>query len=423
MGFVRKTPAGSWRACWRDATGRQPSKTFKTKREATAFLAEVESTVNRGTYVDPHAGRRVPFDAYARRWLESRNHELATTARDASIMRTHLLPHWGSTPLARIDHSAVQHWVTDLGQRLAPASVAQCHRLMSGVLKAAVRDRLIAVNPCDGVRLPRQRRQAGADRLISREDFAERLLAAVPPRYRALVGLAGGTGLRWGECIGLRWDSVDLTASQVRVQRVAVEVAGHVTTKPYPKSRAGRRTVPLPPFVVELLKAHRETYGTGAAGEVFTNEAGGPIRRTLFRSRIWRPALVRAGLLGTVKEEGRRAFTAVWTDDDGTEHRETFTTHAQAVRHVARNAGGAPRFHDLRHSYATWLITAGVAINDVQRVMGHEQATTTLSIYTHVMGGVDDRVLGALAAFSLPPEPPETPEAPESDDSGASDQA
>jgi integrase len=303
MGYVRKTPAGTWRACWRDASGRQPSKTFATKREATAYLAEVESSHARGTYVDPTAGR-LRFGNYAQTWLAGRTYERTTTARDASIMRTHLIPRWGATPLGRIDHSAVQQWVSELSVSLAPATVAQCHRLLSAVLRSAVRDRLVLANPCEGIRLPRQQRTADHGVTIARNAFLELLLPAVPDRWRALVALAGGAGLRWGECVGLRWEAVDLDRGLVYVTRVAVEVAGHVTDKPFPKSKAGRRVVPLPPFVVELLREHRARYEPGPAGQVFSNEAGGPPRRTLFRSRVWRPALVRAGLLGSVRQSG-----------------------------------------------------------------------------------------------------------------------
>lgn len=114
MGFVRKTPAGRHRACWRDPAGHQRSKTFKTKREANAFLAEVESALNRGTYVAPGAGR-LRFAEYATQWLAARNDEKATVARDASIMRNHVLPRWGAVPLSKIEHLAVQEWVTSLG--------------------------------------------------------------------------------------------------------------------------------------------------------------------------------------------------------------------------------------------------------------------------------------------------------------------
>jgi integrase len=167
-----------------------------------------------------------------------------------------------------------------------------------------VRDGLIPANPCEGIRLPRQQRTADHGVTIGRDAFLGLLLPAVPDRWRALVALAGGAGLRWGECVGLRWEAADLDRGLVYVTRVAVEVAGHVTDKPFPKSKASRRVVPLPPFVVELLRQHRARYLPGPAGQVFSNEAGGPPRRTLFRSRVWRPALVRAGLLGTVRQSG-----------------------------------------------------------------------------------------------------------------------
>jgi integrase len=183
--------------------------------------------------------------------------------------------------LAAIDHSSVQKWVTGLSSRLSPATVSECHRLFGAVLKSAIHDRLITANPAKDVRLPKKRQHVGDRQTIGREDFTTRLLPAVPERHRPLVALAGGTGLRWGECMGLRWDSIDLDAGTLRVERVAVEVSGHVTPKPYSKSRAGRRVVPVPPMVAELLERHRSLYGTGPAREVFTNEAGTPLRRTL----------------------------------------------------------------------------------------------------------------------------------------------
>lgn len=358
MGFVRKTPAGRQRACWRDPSGKQRSKTFRTKREANAFLAEVESALNRGTYVAPDAGR-LRFADYAQRWLGNRNDEKATAARDASIMRNHVILRWGSVPLAKIEHSAVQEWVTQLGERLSPATVRECYRLTSGVMRSAVRDRLIGFNPCEGVRLPPRRRMDTDELVVSREELG-RLMPAVPDRYRALVALAAGTGLRWGECVGLRWDAIDLVLNVVRVVRVAEEVSGHVTLKPYPKSRAGRRTVPLPAFVVQALNKHREQFAPGAGGLVFVARTGEPLKRGTFRARVWKPSLKRAGLPLEL------------------------------------------RFHDLRHSYATWLVSDGVPINDVAKVMGHEQTSTTLDRYTHSTRDRDRRVLASFDAFSLP---------------------
>lgn len=403
MGFVTKTTAGTYRANWRDAGGRQKAKTFKTKKEANAFLATTEASLNSGSYVDPHAGR-MRFGEYADKWMAARNNEITTAARDLSLMRTHLRPKWGTTPLARIDHLAAQQWVTDLGRRLAPASVAKCHQLMAALMRSAVRDRLIGANPCDGVRLPRRRTKDTEGQTITPAEVAERLLPAVPDRHRALVALAAGTGLRWGECVGLRWDAVDLVKREVHVIRVAIEVAGAVSAKPFPKSKAGRRTVPLPPLAVARLRHHRDTYEPGPAGEVFTNQAGGPPRRTLFRARVWRPALAEAGLLGNIEQVAPGKFRASWPDPNGMEQTAETPSRAEAVALVATNAAGGLRFHDLRHSYATWLISSGVPVNDVQKVMGHEQASTTLNRYTHHSGEHDSRVRSAFADFSLTPQ-------------------
>jgi integrase len=412
MGHIIQTPAGGYRANWRDAAGRQRAKTFRMKREAAAYLSEIETSLNRGSYVDPHAGR-LRFGDYARRWLAARNDEITTAARDASIMRNHVVPRWGNTPLAKIDHLAVQEWVTELAAQLSSATVTECFRLTSAVLKTAVRDRLIGHNPCEGVRLTRRRRTDTDDRVIGRHELVTQLLPAVPARYRALVALAGGTGLRWGECAGLRWDAVDLAAGLVRVIRVAVEVSGHVSDKPYPKSRAGRRIVPLPAFVVELLAAHRRVYADGRSGLVFTSRTGEALRRGTFRARIWRPSLVRAGLLGKVVDVGERRFMACWQDRGGRELSKEFTTRPAAIAHVVKHARGGLRFHDLRHSYATWLVSAGVPINDVSAVMGHEQTSTTLDRYTHPSQDRDRRVRSVFADFLLTPPPDDDPESDE----------
>ncbi|MGW7477124.1 tyrosine-type recombinase/integrase [Nonomuraea muscovyensis] len=412
MGHIVKTKAGTYRANWRDHTDRQRSKTFSTKREAVAFLAEINASLNRGTYVDPHASK-TKFGLYADTWLKSRNHELATAARDASIMRNHVLARWHDLPLGKIDHSAVQAWITDLGKRLSPATVIECHRLLSGVMKSAVRDRLIGANPCEGVRLPKRRRQDDDDRIITREQFTA-LLRHVPDRYRAVVALAAGAGLRWGECAGLRWDAVDLDAGTVRVLRVAVEVNGHVSIKPYPKSRAGRREVPLPCFAVDLLTAHRDAFPPGPLGEVFIVRSGNLMSRHTFRARVWRPSLVRAGLLGSVVPSGG-GFVGTWTDKAGTEQNKNFPTKEEAVTYIAQHAGEGLRFHDLRHCYATWLVSEGVPVNDVAGLIGHEQISTTLNRYTHASRDRNNRARAVFADFSLTLASEPAPEAPPRD--------
>jgi integrase len=101
---------------------------------------------------------------------------------------------------------------------------------------------------------------------------------------------------------------------------------------------------------------------------------------------------------------------AHWQDGTGREWSKEFTTEREAIEHIVRYAHGGLRFHDLRHSYATWLVSAGVPINDVSAVMGHEQTSTTLDRYTHPSEDRDQRVRTVFADFLLTLTPELAPE-------------
>ncbi|QIS00942.1 tyrosine-type recombinase/integrase [Nocardia brasiliensis] len=395
MGFIDKTEAGKWKAFWREPSGVQRSKTFGTEREAKSFLAQVEVAKSTGTYVSPHAGR-TRFGEHAQAWMKTWNHERTTTGRDESIMRTHVLAQWSDWQLGKVDHLSVQQWITELSSRRSPATVAECKRLMSGVMRSAVRNRLIGVDPTEGVKVPRRRKTDKDEaRILTRDEVRQQLLPAiVPQRHRAMVALTAFAGLRWGEVAGLCEDAVDLDRGLVRVIRTVTEVGGHTEFKPFPKSAAGRRTIPLPAWVVTELRGFMAEHPRGDRGLIFANEAGAPLRRGLFRARIWRPALVRAGLLGEVCEVGD-GYEAVWMDEDGSVASEVFGKYEQAVKHVAANEAGGLRFHDLRDCYGTWLADEGVEPHKIAKVMGHEKMTTTMAFYIRRQDDYD-AVRGAL---------------------------
>jgi len=231
-----------------------------------------------------------------------------------------------SGPLSRIDHLAVERWVVELGGRMAPASVAKCFAAFRGVMRLAVRSRLIGVDPTEDVKPPNTYRRHRDLNVIARDRFFRDLLPAIPAEHRALVCVAAGAGVR---------------------------------------------TVPLPDFLVAQLRARHGALPAepDPTALVFATREAGPLRRSNFRRQVWRPALVRAGLLGKVAEVAPDKWHAKCTD-----------------------AAGGLRFHDLRHSYATWLISAGVPVNVVQRVMGHEQASTTLNLYVHPSNDHEDDV-------------------------------
>lgn len=241
MSFIDKTPEGRYRAYFRDPAGKQRSKTFRIKKDATAFLVEVETAKTRGAYVAPNAGRML-FGDHAAHWMATWNTEITTAARDRSIIATHVLPRWGPVQLSKIEHLDLQAWVTELGRRRSRATVVEALRLTSAVLRSAVRNRLIPFNPAESVRIPRTRVRDTDERIISRADLRARLLPAVPARYRGIIAVAAGAGLRWREAAGVRRDALDLDAGRLHVIRTVVEVSGHTSFKPFPKSRAGRAT-------------------------------------------------------------------------------------------------------------------------------------------------------------------------------------
>ena len=125
--------AGTYRVSWRDPAGKQRARTLRTKRETKAFLAQVEADASRGSYVDPHAGRRVLLRDFAEDWVAGRTVEATTDERTRSILRTHVLPQWGAWPLGHQQISTTLNRYTTM-PGTTPDLARRSRR--SGVLRA-----------------------------------------------------------------------------------------------------------------------------------------------------------------------------------------------------------------------------------------------------------------------------------------------
>jgi integrase len=283
-------------------------------------------------------------------------------------LRRWVYPTFGDRALASVRPSEVQAWVRSLEQHLAPSTISVCYSFVAGIFRAAVRDRLIAASPCVDVRLPKPEPKRVEPLATER---VEALIAAVPDRYRALVVLAAGTGLRQGEAFGVEVEAVDFLRRTLHVRQQLVLLPG---AEPYiapPKTPASYRTVPLPQVVVDALAAHLAAFPAARvelldathkpdprrrpAALVFTSASGRPLRRTRF-SEVWRPAAAAAEL------------------------------------------GAGVTFHDLRHYYASLLIRAGESVKTVQRRLGHKSAVETLDTYSHLWPDSEDRTREAVDA-------------------------
>lgn len=242
---------------------------------------------------------------------------------------------------------------------LSDSTIRQTYTVLRSALDGAVRDGLLARNPAAQVRRPGVERQEA--RHLDAEAVTLVLKAAVESRYHAALVLIASTGLRKGEALALRWDKVDLDAGALRVAATISRVAGQLVISE-PKTARSRRTVPLSPAVVAMLRKHKAAQAAERlraanqwqdSGLVFTTELGGPVDpRNLLR----------------------------------------------VIEVAARAAGVADvGVHTLRHSAAVAWLESGVHIKAVADLLGHSSIAITGDVYGHTSDDTARAAVDALA--------------------------
>ena len=358
MANLAKRPDGRWRARYRDAVDKEHSRHFARKLDAQRWLDEVTASVVTGQYVDPKAGR-VTFESFYAEWAARQVWEATTVL--AMNLAAAGVP-FGQLPLAELRRSHIEQWIKQMSTRgLAPGTIRTRVNNVRAVLRAAVRDRVIAHDPSDSVTLPRLRR-AEAAMTLPTSDQVGAILGAADERFRALMALAAFAGLRLGEAAGLQVGDVDYLRRVLLVRRQVQRAPGGAVEVRAPKY-GSERSVFLPDELLELLSRHVATHRPGEAPSRWMFEAtpGQPPHQNTVGHQ-WRQACARAGVTGVT-------------------------------------------LHDLRHFYASGLIAAGCDVVTVQRALGHAKATTTLNTYAHLWPTAEDRTrraAGELLAGVLP---------------------
>ena len=302
----------------------------------------MERDLDHGTYVDPSAGQ-VTFEDFARRWLSSAP-DLRPRTRENydGIIRNHLIPAFGKTPLSRLRPEHFRDLIrSKQAQGLAEPTVRRIVRLSSTILKTAVTDRILTTSPVEGVRLPRETTREM--RFLTGEELAQ-LVEAVHPHYRAYVLTAGVLGARSGELRGLHPTRLNLLKGKVHIVEQLEELDGALR-RTVPKTAASTRSITVPRFLIADLEdqlAHRSS-----TDFVFTTSDGKPIRASNFNRRVWQPAVHRAGFEGL-------------------------------------------RFHDLRHTAASLAIAVGAHPKAIQERLGHSSIVLTLDRYGHLFPALDE---------------------------------
>jgi integrase len=317
----------------------------KTRKDAAAKLAKAIADRDSGLFFDCGS---LTVGAYLSKWLDAVSGTVRerTWKRSEEIVRLHIVPSLGNTRLDRLNALQVQSlYSSKLDSGLSARTVRMIHTILHKALKQAVRWSLIPRNVTESVDPPREQKRE--IRPLDEEQVKRVLGTVQGDKLEALYVLAVTTGMRSGELLGLRWEDVDLRAGTLQVRRTVFN--GRIEA---PKTLKGKRSIKLGQTSIRSLRKHPK------AGEwVFCTKAGTPLSVHNLHRRSWKPLLKKTGLpLDT-------------------------------------------RFHDLRHTCATLLLSKGVHPKIVQELLGHSSISITLDTYSHVLPNMQGEAVRAMDSF------------------------
>ncbi|WP_422751829.1 tyrosine-type recombinase/integrase [Micromonospora sp. WMMD708] len=361
--------------------GRERSESFpdRRKRDASAFLAQVQADILKGTYVDPDAGR-VTFRKYADEWLSAASCDESTRERLERQFRLHVYPVFGDRPIAAVQPNTIRAWAKQLQDSGMAASYRRnLFNDVSMILNAAVDDRKVISNPC-ALKTVRAPRYVPAKVVPWSTERLASFRAVMRERYRIAVDLGAGCGLRQGEIFAVSPDDVDTSRRLLHVVRQVKIVRGTLVFAP---PKGGKlREVPLPDAVAARLREHADQVhpvpvtlpwgtpdGVPRTVTVYLSTANGdPVSRPSFNANVWKPAIRAAGVEDT-RQNG---------------------------------------MHVLRHTYASVLLDAGENIKALSLYLGHADPGFTLRVYTHLLPTSEERTRRAIdTAFGHGPATPD----------------
>lgn len=362
-----------------DGGGKRVRKTVygATKQEVAEKLRRLQSDHDAGRLAD---AEDLTVREYLTRWLQNTARESvqgSTWERYRQLVEIYLVPILGGVRLAKLRPLHVEQCYATMakgfdGRKPAGADTRKSAGvILSAALRHGVRIGVIPANPAAEVK---KAKPPAREMAFMTAAQARRFLdAAKSNKNFALFALAVGAGARQGELLGLAWADFDLNRGTMNVRRALAQVKGEFTLKE-PKSKTSIRTVTLPLFALRAVEEHRRATLKGGliTGPVFCTRTGGHLD----------------------KKNVRRAFKAIVAK----------ANTAEQAR--AKEAGTHPdlipdaiRFHDLRHTHASALISSGSSIKAVSRRLGHADVSITLRVYAHLMPDDDEKL--ACQAGSL----------------------
>jgi integrase len=362
-GGITHLSDGRWQARITLEGGGRKAFYGATRAEAAAKLTAALRDRDKGL---PIVAEKQTVENYLLNWLESVKPAIRprTWQRYGELLTLHVVPTLGKTTLARLTAQQVQVlYGYKLGTGLSRTTVHHLHAVLHRALAQAERLGLVARNVCDLVEAPRMAEREM--QVLARGQVRHLLDMANDDRLAALYVLAVSTGMRQGELLALRWRDVDFATGSVQVRATMQRTREYGLTLAPPKTKQSRRRIRLGTVALEALRTHRtrqveERLKSGPAWDgtldlVFANEIGRPIEPQNLVRRSFYPLLQRAALPRI-------------------------------------------RFHDLRHTAATLLLSSGINPKIVSEMLGHASITITLGIYSHVLPEMQAQAAAAMDA-------------------------
>jgi integrase len=362
-GTISRRKDGRWEGRYYVPTEDGPKRKViygKTRAEVSEKLTKALSDRANGIVYD---NENITIGEYLDVWLKGSVYgsvRQSTYDRDTNLVNNHVKPVLGSLKLKKLNSAHVQNFYRNrLDTGLSASTVRKIHDILRRGLAQAVDWHLTQRNVADVVKPPRP---VPKEIVALSADETRRLLdAAAEDRLEALYVLAVHTGMRQGEMLALRWQDVDIENAVLSVRRTLTRRGGKIAFG-QPKTKKSRRSIRLTPQAVDALRAHLERQLRDMEilgdhyqdqGLIFTTDTGAPINPSNLRQRSFTPLLKRAGL-----------------------------------PHM--------RFHDLRHTCATLLLSRGVHPKFVQELLGHATIAITLDTYSHVIPSMGDATAKAM---------------------------
>jgi integrase len=415
-GGISQRPDGRWVARvdlgWRDGKRRRKAIYGKTRREVAGRLTKTLLDVQQGAVLPDE---RQTVAQFLNRWLEHKRTRLRPRAwlTYEQAVRLHLVPGIGTVRLARLSPGQLETWFqrhqTDDGA--SARNIRYARTVLRAALGQARKWRLVSDNVAALVDPPRH--QVKEIQPLTPEQARALLEHVKDHRLGALVSVATAVGLRLGEALGLRWQDVDLDGGILSIRQALERSGGDgparralnaerrellTRLKNSAKRSAERRTCR------QELEALRSRWCSFRTTVQFVEPKSMRSRRTIRLPQV----VIRALKAHRTRQRTERlAAGGGWTDSG-----LVFTTAEGTpldARNVTREFQGMladarlprVRFHDLRHTAATLLLSQGVDPRTIMETLGHSQISLTLNTYSHVLPALQVEAAAKLdAVFS-----------------------